>query len=123
MDNSLLSHLDSLDAQNRHNEIISTILGIPEEERGYGLACRLARAYNNTEQFDAAISELLSVSREGESDCMWHYRLGYALYYSDRFEEALEEFMLAKSKSVADNEWFEAYILWSIAKIQLKSQQ
>jgi len=117
MDNDFRARLDALDEENLPLEIIEAILAVPEEERDYEMTCHLARAYNNTGDYESAMSQLLSVAGEGENDYIWHYRYGYALYYSDRYEEALDEFMSAKELEPGD-EWTEAYILWCIARIE-----
>jgi tetratricopeptide (TPR) repeat protein len=116
MDKELLVRLNALDEENKPGEIIAAILEIPEESRDYELTCHLARAFNNAGDYDSAISQLLSIAEAGENDFLWHFRLGYAYYYSDRFEEALDEFMLANTLDAGD-EWTESYILWCMTRI------
>jgi Tfp pilus assembly protein PilF len=76
----------------KHEEIINAISEISEEERGYELTCLLARAYNNTDDYEKALDLLLSVEEEGKYDLMWHFRIGYAYYYLDRLEKAEKAF-------------------------------
>ncbi|MDR2108490.1 MAG: hypothetical protein LBP28_03400, partial [Coriobacteriales bacterium] len=48
-----------------------------------------ARALNNLDREEEGLAALLSVRDEGENDGLWHYRVAYSLYYTDRAEEAL----------------------------------
>lgn len=73
-------------------KIVDAILALPEEERDYDLTGQLARALNNLEDYETAAEVLLTVEAEGQHDPLWHYRLGYAYYYSDRFGQAKERF-------------------------------
>ncbi len=41
----------------------------------------LARAYNNVDEYGKAIELLLSIADECQEDALWHFRMGYALYY------------------------------------------
>ena len=68
------------------------------QELDYTLTGQLARAYNNIadldkpeakDQLKRAEELLRSVAEEGQDDLVWHYRLGYSLFYQDREEEAL----------------------------------
>lgn len=92
----LLTHIQKWHEEGENQKIIDAIAEIPEEERGYELISLLARAFINlamttsNKVFYTRAEELLrSVETEGLNDSMWHYRMGYALYYMDREEEAL----------------------------------
>lgn len=74
-------------------KIVDVLLAIPEEERSYELTGQLARALNNLEDYETAVEILLGAETEGENDPLWHYRLGYAYYYSNRFELARDRFL------------------------------
>ena len=84
----LLEQIDILHEDDDHQAIIDEISKIPENERDYELICLLARAYNNTEEYEQALTLLLSIEGEGQYDLMWHYRIGYAYYYMDMLEQA-----------------------------------
>ena len=95
----LLSLLDQWNQEEAYQSIIDTL-----EERSrtqpldYALTCQLARAYNNVadldqpefrSQLERAEELLRSVAEDGADDPLWHYRLGYSLFYQDREREAL----------------------------------
>jgi tetratricopeptide (TPR) repeat protein len=116
--------LDYWHAECENEKIIEAILAIPESERDYYLVGILARAYNNLatavesgyaatvtedlsrhhnmDKFAAAIAHLLSVRERGESDSLWHFRMGYAYYYSEQHDQALAHF--EKSKELNPDE-------------------
>ncbi len=80
----------------------------------------LARAFINlamttsNKVFYTRAEELLrSVETEGLNDSMWHYRMGYALYYMDREEEAL---LYLRQASALDPEHSEARNLISVCE-------
>ena len=92
----LLANIQQWHEEDEHQKIIDAIAEIPEEDRGYELISLLARAFINlamktsNKVFYTRAEELLrSVETEGLNDSTWHYRMGYALYYMDREEEAL----------------------------------
>lgn len=103
MQKELLERLNQWHEENEHGKIIEAILAIPEAERDYGLVGLLARAYNNAgssdsadDNYEKAIASLLSVKERGERDPLWLFRLGYAYFYSARYEEALRCFEKCK---------------------------
>ncbi|WP_141503008.1 Imm51 family immunity protein [Paenibacillus luteus] len=89
---TLLKQLNLWHNRNKYKEIISTILELPEEGRDYELVCHLGRALNNEDRYNEAIAYFLSVQDEGAADPLWHYRLGYAYYYSGKYEAAVAAF-------------------------------
>ena len=94
-----LSQLEQWYEENAYQKIIDCLESRSKTQAlDYGLTCQLARAYNNLADLDqpeakaqlARAEELLrSVEAEGQNDPLWHYRLGYSLFYQDREEEAL----------------------------------
>lgn len=95
MDKTFLDKITDLHNNDEHDKIISLIEEIPEIERDYDAIGLLARAYNNLEGSDGckkAIELLLSVEEKGKEDSLWHFRLGYAYFYTDKFQEAKEQF-------------------------------
>ena len=92
MDKEILELLAEWHKNNEYQKIVDAILAIPEEERDYELIVQLARALNNLGDYETATEMLLGVEEEGKNDPLWYYRLGYAYYYSDRFEQAKEKF-------------------------------
>ena len=92
MDKKFLKQLARWHEDDEFQKIVDAILALPEEERDYDLTGQLARALNNLEDYETAAEVLLTVEAEGQHDPLWHYRLGYAYYYSDRFGQAKERF-------------------------------
>lgn len=84
--------LDILHREDRNQEIIDIINSLPKEELTYNILGKLARAYNNNDEYDKGMEILLSVKDEGEKDSLWNFRIGYSCYYSGRLEEAQKYF-------------------------------
>ena len=95
----LLSRLEQWHQEDEDQKIIDCLETLSHTQAlDYTLTCQLARAYNNianseSEEFTAQLKraeELLrSVEAEGTDDPLWHFRLGYSLFYQDREQEAL----------------------------------
>lgn len=92
MDEELLKQLAQWHENDEYQKIVDTILAMPEQDRDYDLTGQLARALNNLGDYETAVEVLLSVENEGGEDPFWHYRLGYAYFYSDMYEQAKEKF-------------------------------
>ena len=98
MDQNLLDRLEEWHQAEEFPRIIDAIEAIPVQERGYELTGLLARAYENegeadeTEPYERAIALLESIRAEGADDPNWHFRMGYALYWLNREEEAISYF-------------------------------
>ena len=97
----LFQQINEWHETDEHQKIIDAIEALPREEWGYELTCLLALAYNNVSpepcewQLEKAVSLLESVREDGRDDALWHFRLGYALYFLDREAEALPCFRRA----------------------------
>ena len=97
--NDFLSLLNKWNQEDEYQKIIDCLEKLSNTQKlDYTLTCQLARAYNNianseSEEFTAQLKraeELLrSVEAEGTDDPLWHFRLGYSLFYQDREQEAL----------------------------------
>lgn len=96
MKKQLLEKLDQWYGEGKHQQIVDAILEIPSADRDYELTGLLAVAYNNLDKYDKAIELLLSTREQGENDRRWYYRLGYAYYYSDQYDDALALAMFEK---------------------------
>jgi len=92
MNKDLLKKLEQLHEDDKFSEIIKIIVTIPKNDRNYDLIMHLARAYNNNDNLDEAIEQLFLIEKQGEHDPSWHFRLGYAYFYKDEFEKAIESF-------------------------------
>lgn len=102
-DLSFLNQLKQWHDDNAFQKIIDAIEAIPQAKWDYELICQLARAYNNlvvmedesSQYLKRSIALLESVQQQGENDPLWHYRLGYAYYFSMHFRKALRCFQAA----------------------------
>ena len=86
MDQTIRQRVEELHSKDRHEEIVRLLerLETPDAE-----SCSLlARAYNNLGRYEEA--ERLLLSAPQPEDPLWHFRLGYAWFYQERYEEALE---------------------------------
>ena len=101
MKQDILQKIEKLHNNEKHAEIIKLIE--KNELLDYELTCLLARAYCNIPAaaddaymyINKAVSLLLSVKDMGKNDPLWHYRIGFAYFYADKEEEALEHFKKA----------------------------
>ena len=99
MKKSIIEKMNKLHDENKHEEIIKLIQNI-NTPLDYELTCLLARAYYNMsvlnddsyEYIEKGISLLESVKDMGQNDPLWHYRMGYGYFYTDRPEIALNYF-------------------------------
>ncbi|MBE1553973.1 immunity 51 family protein [Sporosarcina limicola] len=99
-----LKELNRWFEQGDHQKIIDEIVALPDTDIDYELTGHLIRAYNNIDDYDKAIRLLLSVQDQGKEDSLWHFRLGYAYYYSGRAWEALQQFEIAYQLNPADKQ-------------------
>ena len=103
--NDLLSTLEQWHQDSEYQKVIDRLEELSHTQKlDYALTCQLARAYNNIadldkeegrSQLERAEELLRSVADGGRDDPLWHYRLGYSLFYQDREEEALSCFQRA----------------------------
>ncbi len=112
MDEKLYQQIEAWHKADEHQQIIQRVLSIPREEWDYRLTCLLARAYVNTqepENWDTALSLLLSAEEEGKADPEWYFRTGGVLCRLLRREEAQarfqEGFALLPPDSEARPDW------------------
>ncbi|MCJ8012950.1 SMI1/KNR4 family protein [Paenibacillus sp. KQZ6P-2] len=107
MRDDLLAKLDELHEEDEFQEIVDAIMEIPAEDRDYVLISHLGRAMNNLEAYEEAIEQFLTIAEEGKDDPLWHYRIGLAYYYLDRYEDALREFEAADKLEPGDEDTLE----------------
>ena len=88
MDQAVRQRVELLHSRDRHEEIVRLLeqLEQPDAES----SSLLARAYNNLGRYKDAVRLLLAAPQS--EDPMWHFRLGYAWFYQERYQEALQEF-------------------------------
>jgi tetratricopeptide (TPR) repeat protein len=87
---ALLKQLELWHEDGGHQQIVDEIFALPE--RDYLLTSLLARALNNLSRCMEALELLESVRTQGESDALWHFRVGYSLFYLDREQESIPYF-------------------------------
>ncbi len=92
MEQRLMEQLNEWYEADEHQRIVDTLSAIPDEERDYEANSHLARAYNNLGLYEAALSQFDDISTAGKLDSLWHYRVGFALYYLKRYEDAAQAF-------------------------------
>lgn len=92
MKQALIDQLNEWHDNDEHQQIVDTLMRIPDEDLTYEEISLLARAYNNLELYDEALIQLEKIISAGEHDPLWHYRRGYSLYHLNRFEEAARAF-------------------------------
>lgn len=85
--------------KNRHRQIVEAILSRQPVERTDAVLGQLAVAYNNLEEYGKAIEVLEGLRPRQENTPKFHYRLGYAYYYSavETAEGAEEQERLKKA--------------------------
>jgi tetratricopeptide (TPR) repeat protein len=93
----LIQQLCSWHESDEHQRIIEAIERIPREEQDYELSSLYARALNNAERYEEALEHLMGLEEQGREDGVWHFRVGYSLYYLNREAEAAEYFERAVS--------------------------
>jgi hypothetical protein len=101
---ALLEQLRKWHDEDEHERIIDAVETIRKlekraeaawEEEDYEIASCYARALNNVRRYEEALDVLLRLRGTGETDCYWHFRVGYSLYYLDREAEAAGYFKRA----------------------------
>lgn len=118
VDPAFLRQLAAWHDSEDYPRIVAAIEAVPPEQRGYVLVGQLARALNNMEQYERAIKLLMATKKRGRSDPLWHFRLGYAYYYTDQETKALAEFIRADELAPGDEDT-ETFIRWCRSAIAL----
>ena len=94
---TLLEQLEEWHQNDEYQKIIEELEKIPDSERSNELTGLLARAYENAAcgaehpEYHLHAIELLQSAVE-EEDPNWNFRMGFALYWLDREEEAVPYF-------------------------------
>lgn len=88
MDPTLREKVEELHTQDRHEEIVRLLEQLIDMDGES--SSLLARAYNNLGRYEEAESLLLAMPQP--EDPLWLYRLGFARYYLERYDEASHDF-------------------------------
>lgn len=102
MNDTLQQQLNQWHAQDEHRNIIDAIEAIAPDERDYDMIGLLARAYNNDEQYHAALAQLALIEAQGKDDPLWNFRKAYAYFYLKRYQQAQPLFERAAQLDPAD---------------------
>lgn len=122
MEQHLLDQINEWYEADEHQQIVDTLLAIPEEERDYESIGELGRAYNNLGLYEEALAHFDTISEAGNQDALWHYRVGYALYYLKRYEDAAQAFRKADQLEPGDQRT-ESFLYWSLQKAEKQKRE
>lgn len=122
MKQRLIDQLNEWHENDEHQQIVDTLIAIPEEDRDYEEISLLARAYNNLGQYDEALRQLEKIISDGEQDPLWHYRIGYTLYHLNRYEEAAQAFRRSDQLE-PDDQSTKYYLRQSIQKAEKQKRE
>ncbi|WP_300369458.1 hypothetical protein [Brachyspira sp.] len=108
MNKKLIEKIEYLHKQDKHQKIIELIYSINEDERDYEIISLLARAFNNVQNYDEALDNLMYIREDGLFDPLWYFRTGYAYYYKNDKETAKQYFnrtieILENDNKIIDN--------------------
>ncbi|ASA24771.1 SMI1/KNR4 family protein [Paenibacillus donghaensis] len=104
MEQDLIIQLKKWHEDNEFQSIVDTITAIPPENRNYEIRSYLARALNNLGCYEEGLTQLRELAAEGEQDALWHYRVGFSLFYMKDYAEAAEAFGQANRLNPQDAE-------------------
>lgn len=92
---SLEEKLEKLHFSDKHNEIIEIIEKLDEKDVNSSILGKLARAYNNVSEYKKAYKILKKCEKEEKENSIWNYRLGYTLFYMEKYKESEKYFKKA----------------------------
>ncbi|MDR1625374.1 MAG: suppressor of fused domain protein [Spirochaetia bacterium] len=118
----LVSKIRKWHEAGEHEKIVRALEEIPETGRDYGLAGFYARALNNLGRYEEALGVLLGFAQDGKEDGIWHFRVGYSLYYLGREAEASVYFQKAVDYG-DDGEDTRQFLEASRGEAEAKAQQ
>ena len=101
---SLAERIDRLHREDRHEVIVRMLEAADRDALEPGIVSRWGRALNNLGRYGEAERVLRTVEREGRDDAEWNFRMGFALYWGGRPEEALGCFERAGELDPEDEE-------------------
>ncbi|PPS22225.1 tetratricopeptide repeat protein [Brachyspira murdochii] len=92
MDKKLLEKIETLHNNDEHYRIIEIVYSMEESERDYDAISLLARALNNTQNYDEALDHLMYIREDGIDDPLWNFRAGYSYFYKNEKDKAKQYF-------------------------------
>ncbi len=75
----ILERINAMTADDRDAEVVDYLMSFPEEELTDELKGLLARAYNNTGEYEKALPLLVETESYGRETANWNFRMGYSL--------------------------------------------
>ena len=108
---NIIEQINQLHEDDEHEKIIEIITKIPSDKMNAELFSLLARAYNNTGNYDKALSNLMYIREEGINDALWNFRVGYAYYYKGYMKNA--EMYFKKAYDLGDKDAYNFYMIFS----------
>jgi len=85
---AMLSKIQIWHEHDEHEKILDEIDAIPREFWDYEVICLYARALNNSELYEEALTLLKEIKTLGKNDAVWNFRIGCSLYFLGREAEA-----------------------------------
>ncbi|MEO3944853.1 SMI1/KNR4 family protein [Gorillibacterium sp. CAU 1737] len=122
MNPTLLEQLNHWNEEDEHQQIVDTLLALPEEDWDYEAISLLGRAYNNLQQYEEALALFHEIADAGQKDPLWHYRMGYAYYHMQRYEEAAKAFARSGELEPGDPDT-DLFVEWSLRKAEKQRKQ
>lgn len=104
----LVETISKLHDDDNHQKIVELLTVLPGDEMTDEYKSLLARAYNNLEEYDKALSLLMEIREGQESEALWNYRVGYAYFYKENYPKAMRYFRKALEIDPNDEsaKWF-----------------
>lgn len=112
MRQELIAQLNAWHEEDEFEEIVSRIKEVPTPLIDDELAVHLGRALNNLGRYKEALKWFNKTAEKGKKDPLWHFRVGYAYYYLDQYEDAIREFQIAHKLDPEDEDTIE-FLEWS----------
>ncbi|NQX46456.1 tetratricopeptide repeat protein [Paenibacillus tritici] len=112
MREELIAQLNAWHEEDQFEEIVSRIKEVPTPLIDEELAVHLGRALNNLGRYREALKWFNKAADKGKKDPLWHFRVGYAHYYLDEYDEAIKAFKKANKLDPEDQDTIE-FLAWS----------
>lgn len=112
MRQELIAQLNAWHEEDEFEQIVSRIKEVPTPLIDDELAVHLGRALNNLGRYKEALKWFNKTADKGKKDPLWHFRVGYAHYYLDQYDEAIKAFEKAHKLDPEDQDIIE-FLEWS----------
>ncbi|MBT2291401.1 tetratricopeptide repeat protein [Paenibacillus albidus] len=112
MRDELIAQLNAWHEEDEYQQIVDRIKEVPTILIDDELAVHLGRALNNLGRYEEALKWFKKIAEQSKEDPLWHFRVGYAYYYLDRLDEAIEAFEMAHKLDPEDEDTL-TFLEWS----------